>query len=149
MLAHRRWRWASISPALRQRVVFSWTHCICITANTIHWASVGLLLAHRLRRWPNIMSTMAQFIFFPGILFQCDTAVWHHRYVLSPDKPGFFFKGTVFFYVSPTAVLVWSFANIIINYTVELFYSIFTVPATLFSSLILPITLLSFFSPFY
>ena len=32
------------------------------------WANVGLLLAHRLRRWPNSKPTLAQRLTFAGLL---------------------------------------------------------------------------------
>ena len=38
-----------------------------IPANTIHSPIVGSMLAHRLRRWPNIDPTMGESIMFPGI----------------------------------------------------------------------------------
>ena len=37
-----------------------------IPANTTHWNNVGLMLAHRLRRWPNIKPTLFQCVVFAG-----------------------------------------------------------------------------------
>ena len=39
-----------------------------ILANTRCWANAGSMLAHRLRRWTNIKSTLTQHIVFSGIL---------------------------------------------------------------------------------
>ena len=36
------------------------------TANTIQWSEVDMMLAHRLRRWPNIKATLNQCIVFAG-----------------------------------------------------------------------------------
>ena len=36
-------------------------------ANTTRWPSVGLMLAHRLRRWPNIKPALGQRLVFAGI----------------------------------------------------------------------------------
>ena len=35
-------------------------------ANTTHWNNVGLMLGHRLRRWPNIKPTLFQCVVFAG-----------------------------------------------------------------------------------
>ena len=45
MLGQRRWRGPNIIATLAQCIVF---------AGTIYVANAGLMLAHRLRRWPNI-----------------------------------------------------------------------------------------------
>ena len=37
-------------------------------ANMRHWANVSSLLAHRLRRWPNNKTTLAQRFMFAGLL---------------------------------------------------------------------------------
>ena len=37
-------------------------------ANTSHWSIVGLMLVHRLRRWPNIKPTMTRRLVFKHIL---------------------------------------------------------------------------------
>ena len=42
---------------------------ISIPANTTHWNSVGLMLAHRLRRWPNIKPTSFQCVVLARIRF--------------------------------------------------------------------------------
>ena len=39
-----------------------------IPANTRHWAIVGSMLFHRLRRWPNIEPTLAWCLVFAGII---------------------------------------------------------------------------------
>ena len=36
------------------------------SANIIHWPNVGLLLAHRLRRWPNSKPALVQPLMFAG-----------------------------------------------------------------------------------
>ena len=38
-----------------------------ITANRRLWPNVGIMLAHRLRRWSNIMPTVGQRLVFAGI----------------------------------------------------------------------------------
>ena len=38
-----------------------------VPADTIHLASVGLMLAHRLRRWPNIKPTLSECLVLAGI----------------------------------------------------------------------------------
>ena len=48
-----------------------------IPASTIHRANVGLMLGHRLRRWPNIKPTLAQCIVFAGINYR-DRSTSHH-----------------------------------------------------------------------
>ena len=37
-------------------------------ANKIHWTNVVLILAHRLRRWPNIKSTLDQYLVFSWVV---------------------------------------------------------------------------------
>ena len=41
--------------------------CVACPANTTPWTSVCLLLAHRLRRWPNIKTTVVQRLVFAGL----------------------------------------------------------------------------------
>ena len=41
-----------------------------VPANTKRWPNVGLLLAHRLRRWPNIDSKSGQCLVFPETLIR-------------------------------------------------------------------------------
>ena len=38
-----------------------------VPANKIRRPNVGLLLGHRLRRWPNINQTLGQRLFFAGV----------------------------------------------------------------------------------
>ena len=38
-----------------------------IPASTTHWNNVGLMLGHRLRRWPNIKPTLFQCVVFAGM----------------------------------------------------------------------------------
>ena len=48
---------------------FKPTHCLYIyPANTRHQTNAGLLLAHRLRRWPNIKPTLVRCLVFAGYL---------------------------------------------------------------------------------
>ena len=55
-------------------------------ANTRHWAIVGSMLVHRLRRWPNIEPTMAKCLVFAG---QVGPAIFHvkHYTAHSMNKP--------------------------------------------------------------
>ena len=66
-----------------------------IPANTTHWNKVGLMLGHRLRRWPNIKPTWFQCVLFAGwymasqgILYNTShrfLAKWH--YVIINSRP--------------------------------------------------------------
>ena len=50
--------------------------------NTIHWTDVVLMLAHRLRRWPNIKTTLFQCIVLAGYLLSFTSnrfPTWSHR----------------------------------------------------------------------
>ena len=38
-----------------------------MSSNTIHSANVGTMLAHRLRRWPSTVPTLAEHLVFAGI----------------------------------------------------------------------------------
>ena len=60
-LVHLLWRWTNVNPASGERLMFavSWQG-ECTPANTRHWTNVGLMLAHRLRRRPNINPTLVQ-----------------------------------------------------------------------------------------
>ena len=42
--------------------------CGSCTANSRRWASAGLKLVHRLRRWPNFKPTLAQRLVFAGCM---------------------------------------------------------------------------------
>ena len=56
MLGQRRRRWSNTGPSL----------CRCTLSNTGRWPSVGLMLVHRLRRWPNIKTTMSGVFYVDG-----------------------------------------------------------------------------------
>ena len=75
VLCQRRRQWANIYPPLGQRLVFVgfqvWNdaHSGPVdvwAANTTPWTNVVFLLAHRLRRWTNIETALAQAVVFAG-----------------------------------------------------------------------------------
>ena len=41
----------------------------CFSANTRRWTNAGLMLGHRLRRWPNINTTLVRRLVFAGFFF--------------------------------------------------------------------------------
>ena len=55
--------WPNIKPAYIQHLWSCWR----IPANTTRWANIVLKLVHRLRRWHNIKTTLAQWLVFAGI----------------------------------------------------------------------------------
>ena len=64
-----------------------------VPANTTHWTKVGLMLSHRLRRWPNIKPTLVQCVLFTGWdlvlidVFSLKTnTVIHHLLQASEDE---------------------------------------------------------------
>ena len=71
IVQRRRW-WTDVEPTLIQRLLVSAEYCVCLwdrlpiqplqanthTAGQSHAASVVSMLAHRLRRWPNIWSVL-------------------------------------------------------------------------------------------
>ena len=72
---HNTMRWSNIEQVLSQRVGLDgyFTENLCkyfnvsrYPANTIHRASVGLMLVHRLRLWPNIKPTLSQYLVLAG-----------------------------------------------------------------------------------
>ena len=63
-------------------------------ANTKRSANVGLMLAHRLRRWPNIKPPLGQRLVFPGIVSTCDVG-GGHRVVVSTAAFHARFRGSV------------------------------------------------------
>ena len=65
--------WANVGPLTTTLVQhppnIETTPRVCgVPANTRHWDSVGLLLVHRLRRWPNIKPTLSQCLVLAGIV---------------------------------------------------------------------------------
>ena len=65
---HHLWR-ADLKPALDERVLFTgWIHQGWVThpVNMRRSPNVDLMLAHRLRRWPNIKSTLGKRFVFAG-----------------------------------------------------------------------------------
>ena len=73
-------RWTSVKPALVWRIVFA-GHCvvcelaadrgpISYPANTGYSHNAVSMLAHRLRRWPNIETTLGEWPVFAGISYQ-------------------------------------------------------------------------------
>ena len=66
-------------------------------ANTKRSASAGVMLAHRLRRWPNIMPALVQRVVLPGVKARVNNrtddamlAIWRppQRTTTIPDKNG-------------------------------------------------------------
>ena len=49
-----------------------------IPANTRRWSSVGLMLAHRRRRWANVKSTLCERLLFPGIISRPNPFCMHY-----------------------------------------------------------------------
>ena len=58
-VVHRPRGWFDVNPM--------W--CYVFTENLRLLANVDLMLGHRLRRWPNIKSTLGQSLVFPGLCF--------------------------------------------------------------------------------
>ena len=69
-------RWPSNNQTLGQRkwfgpALYKWyTNVLCLLGqcptHTKHWTNVGLMLAQRLRRWPNIKPTLVYWLMFAG-----------------------------------------------------------------------------------
>ena len=48
-----------------------------VPTNTRHWYNVVLMLVQRLRRWPNIKTTLVKGIVFSGSHFSLPLSLWH------------------------------------------------------------------------
>ena len=64
--AQRLWRWSNIVQILHKCFVY-WVGTV-LPAKTRRSANVGLVLAHRLRSWPNISSTLGQRLVFARLV---------------------------------------------------------------------------------
>ena len=73
-------RWTSVEPGLGWHVMFA-EHSVvgdlaadmgplCYQENTRYSHNTVLMLAHRLRRWPNIKTTLGEWPMFAGISYQ-------------------------------------------------------------------------------
>ena len=72
---HHLQRWPSIKPVFgRVAAGVSTNKCYANLANKMPWIIIELMLAHRLRRWPNIKRMIVQRLVFAGL--ETHTKLW-------------------------------------------------------------------------
>ena len=59
----------TVLQTVQKHGVYSAVHDT-VRANMRHWPNVDLLLAHRLRRWPNSKPTLGQRLMFAGVQYK-------------------------------------------------------------------------------